>query len=137
MRLEGFIWDSNSTKNITLDDYLHGNVIATDQLLLDYADILVNNTNFRFNMKERRNLARSLVTDCAQLLANQAINIAQTQGIRAIGVSGGVAYNEIIMQVFQNAIKQTKLEFIQHKTIPCGDAGISTGQIAATLAKNR
>ncbi|MBY8994680.1 MAG: carbamoyltransferase HypF [Candidatus Heimdallarchaeota archaeon] len=75
-------------------------------------------------------------------LANQfsdlAINYAISNAIKKIGFTGGVAYNDIITRQIAKKVKSAKLEFLQHKSLPCGDGGISSGQaiIAAMKAKD-
>ncbi|MHA1562183.1 MAG: Kae1-like domain-containing protein [Promethearchaeota archaeon] len=64
-----------------------------------------------------------------------AINSADDAGIKDIGASGGVAYNEIIMQVLKSEIEKKRFRFLRHKNIAPGDAGISIGQIASTIAR--
>ena len=134
MRLEGFIWDGTPRNYFDLDQYIHGNVILSDQLLWDYTDLLLSQPKFG-RKKEQQDLARSLVTDISKLFAQIAIKNAEIAGIKEIGVSGGVAYNDIIMQVLKSEIEKKGFRFLQHKNIAPGDAGISIGQIASTIAK--
>ncbi|MHA1646103.1 MAG: carbamoyltransferase HypF [Promethearchaeota archaeon] len=134
MRLEGYIWNGTPSTYFDLDQYISGNVISSDQLLWDYTDLLLSQPKFE-RKKEQQNLARSLVTDISKLFARIAINGADNTGIKDIGVSGGVAYNEIIMQVLKSEIEKKGFKFLQHNNIAPGDAGISLGQIASTIAK--
>ena len=88
------------------------------------------------SFKFKSTIARSLVTDISILLARVAINQAKKRNISKIGVSGGVAYNEIIMQVIKSEIEKENLILLQHKNVPPGDAGISIGQLAIAGAKS-
>ncbi len=134
MRLEGFIWNGTPRTYFDLDNYISGNVILSDQLLWDYTDLLLSQPKFG-RKKEQQDLARSLVTDISKLFAQIAIKNAEIAGIKEIGVSGGVAYNDIIMQVLKSEVEKKGFRFLQHKNIAPGDAGISIGQIASTIAK--
>ena len=134
MRLEGFIWKGTPRNYFDLDQYIHGNVILSDQLLWDYTDLLLSQPKFG-RKKEQQDLARSLVTDISKLFVQITIKNAEIAGIKEIGVSGGVAYNDIIMQVLKSEVEKKGFRFLQHKNIAPGDAGISIGQIASTIAK--
>lgn len=135
MRLEGFIWNHSRQKFVDLDQYVVKNQVAIDELIYDYIQILISSRQEK-NTKDRQILARSLVEDIALLFAKQAINVAEREGVQRIGFSGGVAYNEIITRVLQKHISKANLQFLQHKDVPPGDAGISIGQIAI-IAANR
>ncbi|QEE18105.1 carbamoyltransferase HypF [Promethearchaeum syntrophicum] len=134
MRLEGFIWNGTPKTYFNLDQYLHGNVILSDQLLWDYTNLLLTEPKFK-KKKEQKDLARSLVTDTSKLFAQIAIRNSEEVGIKDIGVSGGVAYNEIIMQVIKSEVEKRGFRFLQHKNIAPGDAGVSIGQIASIIAR--
>jgi len=134
MRLEGFIWNGTPRTYFDLDQYISGNVILSDQLLWNYTNLLLTEPKFE-KKKEQQDLALSLVTDISKLFAQIAMKSADDAGIKDIGVSGGVAYNEIIMQVLKSEIEKKGFRFLQHKNLAPGDAGISIGQIASTIAR--
>ncbi|TFH30338.1 MAG: carbamoyltransferase HypF [Promethearchaeota archaeon] len=135
MRLEGFIWNQPRRDIVNLDDYIVDNQLAIDEMIYDYIRIYIS-SSMKKSKKESQILARSLVEDIALLFAKQAISVAEREGVRRIGFSGGVAYNEIITGVLQNQISGANLQFLQHNDVPPGDAGISIGQIAI-IAANR
>jgi len=68
----------------------------------------------------------------AKGLVSAAINIAMEEGIKIIGFSGGVAYNEAITKTIRKEVEKHKLKFISHRLLPPGDGGISAGQTVAT-----
>ena len=67
-------------------------------------------------------------------ISNIAINNSIEKGINIIGVSGGVANNDRIMKIFSKNFKENKIHMIKHKYVPCGDGGISLGQVAHAAA---
>ena len=134
MRLEGFIWNGTPKSYFDLEQYIRGNEILSDQLLWDYTNLLLTDPKFK-KIKERQDLARSLVTDISKLFSQIALKSAEEAGIKDIGVSGGVAYNEIVMQVLKLEVEKKGFRFLHHKNIAPGDAGISIGQIASSIAK--
>ncbi|MHA1886818.1 MAG: carbamoyltransferase HypF [Promethearchaeota archaeon] len=137
MRLEGYIWNAAPLDEPPIDQdisyYLDGNHLKIDELIYDTLMVLWSKqTEGRKDYKVR--LARWLVETTARLFARKAVEIARSQQISRIGFTGGVAYNEIINKILQHEISKAGLEFLIHKTIPAGDAGISIGQIAITAA---
>jgi hydrogenase maturation protein HypF len=80
-------------------------------------------------------LAASAQRAFAEGLALMAIKTAEETGIKTIGFTGGVAYNEAINNIIGKLVKENNLKFIQHRRIPPGDAGISIGQ-AIVAAQN-
>ncbi len=69
-------------------------------------------------------------------LAEMACNQSKVTGIKTVGFSGGVAYNDLFLQIIKNKVESLGLRFIQHEKVPPGDAGISVGQayIACNMA---
>ena len=79
-------------------------------------------------------LARSAQSYLARSLAQRAVEEAKRIGLKTIGFSGGVAYNEQITRDIGKAIRKSSFEFLVHHQLPPGDGGISFGQsIAANL----
>jgi len=64
----------------------------------------------------------------ARGLAELAASEAERLGVRTIGFSGGVAYNEQITLTIRNYVQERGFRFIMHNRVPPGDAGISFGQ---------
>ncbi len=71
----------------------------------------------------------------AEFLASSAIELAQASGIHKIVLSGGCFANCRLSQLVEQKITQTNLRCYQHRILPCGDGGISAGQIAVAAAR--
>jgi hydrogenase maturation protein HypF len=76
-------------------------------------------------------LACSAQLYLAHGLAQMATQEAKHSGIKNIGFSGGVAYNQHITSTIKRIIKQNKLNFFVHEKLPTGDGCISLGQTYA------
>ncbi|WP_371805950.1 carbamoyltransferase HypF [Candidatus Lokiarchaeum ossiferum] len=134
MRLEGFAWGSKYEKRFDLTKFHTKEIIYGEKLLFEYAKLLFKATKSPTN-EDMKNLAYGFHCDIAELFTNIAISTAKTHKIQKIGVSGGIAYNEIIMQTIKKLVEDANLTFLQHNRIPPGDAGISVGQIAIAAAQ--
>jgi len=79
-------------------------------------------------------LACSAQSYLARSLAQRAVDEARQIGIKTIGFSGGVAYNEYVTRVIRREVEKSGFKFLVHQQIPPGDGGISFGQtVAANL----
>ncbi len=74
------------------------------------------------------NLAYSAHVYLARGLASLAIAKAFEQGVKAVGFSGGAAYNQILAKVMRRTVKASGLKFLVHDSVPAGDGGVSLGQ---------
>ena len=84
--------------------------------------------------KDPRKIAASAQTAIARGLAKMAIHEAKQKGIKTVGLTGGVAYNEMIHLTIKNIVLENNLNFVTNQQVPCGDGGISFGQgIALSL----
>ena len=77
-------------------------------------------------------VAASAQQALAQGTATLAIRVAQEQGISAIALSGGVAYNNHIASCIREQCESAGFGFFVNSLVPCGDGGVSLGQ--ATMA---
>ena len=81
-------------------------------------------------------LACSAQSYLAKGLAQLAVEETERLGVKAIGFSGGVAYNEHITQTIRKVVEECGFKFFVHSLVPPGDGGISFGQaIAVSLSK--
>lgn len=91
---------------------------------------------------QRRNhsaadLAYSAQSYLAKSLAQIAMEEAERLGVKAIGFSGGVAYNEYIVRTIGNTVEKDGFKFFVHSLVPPGDGGISFGQVIAVSFSKR
>ncbi|MEW6592678.1 MAG: carbamoyltransferase HypF, partial [Candidatus Hadarchaeota archaeon] len=85
----------------------------------------------------RKDIAAGAQHAVARALAGIAVEAARARGIKTIGVSGGVFYNDAIASFVRDAVTREGLDFKSHRLVPPGDGGISVGQafVAASRLK--
>jgi len=85
--------------------------------------------------KDKADYAFSFVKTITDQLTNIAVENAQNNNTKNIGLSGGVSYNTPINEMVDNIVKKSDLKLVVHNRVPNGDGGISIGQnaIAAKL----
>ncbi|NHK31992.1 MAG: carbamoyltransferase HypF [Asgard group archaeon] len=96
-------------------------IIGTTDLILQSLE------KFQSGIKPKH-IAIAVQYELAKQFSDVAIERAKSLDIRKIGFSGGVAYNDFITKHIAKKVLSANLEFIQHKSLPSGDGGISTGQ---------
>jgi hydrogenase maturation protein HypF len=87
--------------------------------------------NAIFNNRKKysiTDLAYSAEAYLAKSLAELAASEAKRLDIKAIGFSGGVAYNEHVTKTLRQRVEENGIKFVAHRLIPAGDAGTSAGQ---------
>ncbi|MBU0685344.1 MAG: carbamoyltransferase HypF [Thermoplasmatota archaeon] len=80
--------------------------------------------------RSRADAAASFVRTLVTGVADRACGHAESNGLKQVGVTGGVSYSGPITAWVKEAIERRGLEFIGHERISNGDGGISTGQNA-------
>ncbi len=78
--------------------------------------------------KEKANLVYSFVKTIMDELTYVAIESAEKNSIKNIGITGGVSYNIPITEMVEKQVRKHNLNFCVHDRIPNGDGGISVGQ---------
>jgi len=102
-------------------------VVDTSKLLIDVLSARQDNVPVQ-------HIAASAQGAIARGLAEIAIEVAKSEGIRDVGCSGGVFYNRMITEVLRKEVEGSGLRFFRHERLPCGDGCISVGQ-AVSAAK--
>ncbi|MCJ7505263.1 carbamoyltransferase HypF [Candidatus Bathyarchaeota archaeon] len=64
----------------------------------------------------------------SRALAYIATEVARSRNIRRVGVTGGVAVNLSMVETIRKCVEEQGLTFLQHKSVPPGDGGLSLGQ---------
>jgi len=118
MKLESLALRGEDALN--LNPVLNGDTLDTTHLI---TEIFENKERMR-----KENLALSVHIYLARGLATLAVEKAQEEGVKSIGFSGGVAYNEIMTLEIRKIVETSGLNFLVHEAVPPGDGGISFGQ---------
>ncbi|MBB3754500.1 hydrogenase maturation protein HypF [Mycolicibacterium sp. BK634] len=63
-----------------------------------------------------------------------ATECARAAGISAIGLTGGVFANQLLLQGLRLALTESGLEVLSHRIVPCNDGGLALGQAAIVAA---
>jgi len=86
---------------------------------------------FEYSGKQRaEDIAWSAVDCVVKGLVEIASKAAREYGLKKIGVSGGVSYNEAIVAMIERHAMEHGLSLLLHDSVPNGDMGISVGQSA-------
>jgi hydrogenase maturation protein HypF len=82
------------------------------------------------NERATADMARSFVECVVGQMVDIAADRAEREGIRKVGLTGGVSYNLPICEMVVKRLKGHGLEPLLHDRIPNGDGGVSLGQNA-------
>ena len=140
MKLESYAYDYNEED--TLEDF--------PIIIKEYKDengkrmILDTTAIMRYvvdKIEEGENLNKIAVAGQKAVsigLAKLAVESAKEKGIKTIGATGGVFYNEAITSHIKDEIEKEGFEFIQHINSCPGDGSVSLGQaiVAGVNLKN-
>jgi hydrogenase maturation protein HypF len=105
---------------LKLNPIIKRDVLNTKEMVLDI-----------YENKEKctaSDLAFSAHTYLAKGLADMAIMKATENNVNAVGFSGGVACNEIMVSIIGKLVETSGFRFLVHSSIPPGDGGLSFGQ---------
>ncbi len=122
MKLEKYL--AIGKNKYSFDIELKNNVIGTIDLFRQLNEKINKNPT----EKEKADFAHSFVKTIVDKLTDLAIENAQKENIKNIGITGGVSYNIPIVEMVEKRIKQTDLNFVVHNNVPNGDGGIAIGQ---------
>jgi len=95
---------------------IKGNIVDTSYLVQEVFD--------KRAIRSVADLASSTEAYLAKALAAIAVEEASRRGIKVVGFSGGVAYNEHIVKVIDEHVRKNDLTFIVHRELPPGRLGI-------------
>ncbi len=85
--------------------------------------------------REKADAAAAFVRTLVSALADRACDRAESEGLRQVGLTGGVSFSGPVTAWAKEEVEARGLEFIGHERIPNGDGGISTGQNAIAGAR--
>jgi len=99
---------------------IDGNTLNTTHLLLEIFE--------KRSKLSEADLALAAHRYLADGLATLATEKAYEKGVKNIGISGGVACNEIIAMSLRRTVESCGFRFLVHEAVPPGDGGVSFGQ---------
>jgi hydrogenase maturation protein HypF len=103
---------------------------------LNTSNILISALELKAKGEKMQDVARAAQNAIAFGLAEMAINAAENVGVKVIGGSGGVFYNEALSVAIRNTVKSAGYTFVQHKNSCAGDGSVSMGQAAVAAWKS-
>ncbi len=95
---------------------------------------LIEQKAFSARRSARHAFAYACHISIGRALAQMALDTSAATDIKKIGLTGGVALNQIISSEVKRGIRTNEREFLEHNRVPPGDAGISIGQCAVAAA---
>jgi hydrogenase maturation protein HypF len=96
-------------------------VLLTSPIVQKFMELLID--GYKSN-----DLARLFQETLARGIGTIAVRAANELGVKKIGFTGGVAYNDAITKGVRSQVEKEGLLFLRHKRVPSGDGGISFGQ---------
>ncbi|HIH44016.1 MAG TPA: carbamoyltransferase HypF [Candidatus Methanoperedenaceae archaeon] len=121
MKLESFALGGH---DLGMRMEIAGNVVITSGFFREMFDRLGEDKG----MRSRRDLAMTLHTALAKAFCDIVLEYRDLK-IPA-GFSGGCAYNAIMSRVMKRELGRGGIEFLEHRKVPCGDGGVSFGQVS-------
>jgi hydrogenase maturation protein HypF len=118
MKLEALA--AKGSEKLNLKPKIDGAVLNTSSM--------VNEIFHRREEIPASDLAFSAQSYIARGLATLAIEKAQELGVKNVGFTGGVAYNQHITLTIRKTVEEAGIRFFVHRLVPPGDGGLSFGQ---------
>ena len=118
-----------STTELELPLIIEKNELKTTEILEEVVKLYLKGY-------KKSDIANSAQKTISNGLSELAIQSADKKGIRTIGATGGVFYNESITNTVKNYIESNEYNFIQHKNTCCGDGSVSLGQSIVAKTRN-
>ncbi|WP_297496982.1 carbamoyltransferase HypF [Thermococcus sp.] len=118
MKLEGFA--TKGRNDLKFEIPVDGELIRGEELFVQALDAI--------EKAPPADIAYSAHLALARAFADIAIENAKEFGVKDVAVSGGVAYNELIVKTMRKAVEASGLRFHVTTEVPRGDNGINVGQ---------
>jgi hydrogenase maturation protein HypF len=104
---------------------------------LNTSHILISALEMKHQGEKIEDIAFAAQRSVALGLTEMALNAAEKTGLKVIGGSGGVFYNEAISIAVRDAVESAGYTFLQHKNSCAGDGSVSIGQAAVAAWKSK
>ena len=105
-------------------------ILDTSAILLDVMELIDRG-------EDRAEIAHAAQKAVAEGLAEMAVLAADDAGVKCIGGTGGVFYNEAISLAVRDYVTERGYRFIQHRNSCAGDGSVSLGQAVAVALRYR
>ena len=126
MKLESVAYSSD--KQLKINPQINDNLINTSKILKDTINLIISG-------ESKENVAYAAQKSVADALAMLAVDAAKKRGIKYIGGTGGVFYNEAISLAVKEYVETEGFIYVQHKNTCAGDGSVSLGQAAIGALK--
>lgn len=129
IKLESFAAGGKSDLEIPVNiEKIEGRYVLDTSAILDAVISLKDD-------HDPADVAASAQRVLAEGIAQMTAKVARYENIEAIGISGGVAYNDAIVRDIRKKLAPEGFKLLVHEKLPPGDGGISLGQ--ACIAAGR
>jgi len=122
MKLEKYL--ANGSAKYSFDIEVKNGIVGTTDLFRQ----LEEKIKPTFTEIQKANIAYSMVKTIVDKLVEIAVENAEANNIKNVGLTGGVSYNVPITEMVEKQLKKTGLSLVVHNRVPNGDGGISIGQ---------
>jgi len=124
MKLEKYL--ANGKAKYSFDVKVKNGIVGTTDIFRQ----LDEKVKKPISEKQKADLSHSMIKSIIDNLSDIAIQHAESEGIKHIGLTGGVSYNLPITEMVEKRVEERGLSLAVHNTVPNGDGGISVGQNA-------
>ncbi|WP_456423561.1 carbamoyltransferase HypF, partial [Thermococcus sp.] len=118
MKLESFAMKGKN--DLKFEIPVEGELIKVEELFVQALEVL--------DKASPADIAYSVHLALARAFSEVALKKAREFGVKDVVMSGGVAYNELIVKTVRKAIESNGLRFHVTEEVPRGDNGINVGQ---------
>jgi hydrogenase maturation protein HypF len=122
MKLEKYL--ANGKARHSFDIEVKNGAVGTIDLFRQLEEKIKN----PLSVTQKADLAHSMVKTIVDKLTDIAIEHAELNNIKTIGLTGGVSYNIPITEMVEKQVKKAGLSLVVHNRVPNGDGGIAMGQ---------
>lgn len=107
---------------------------ANGREVLDVQSLMKDLIELKERGARREDIATTAQICLANGLADIAVNSALDREMNVVALSGGVAYNDAIGRRIKEVVESSGLNFVTNEKLPCGDGGVSFGQIITAIS---